>query len=309
MTDTHIAETPVDTGPVAFSMEEIEDFNAPAPDAPKSDEQEAIIEEKEAEKEAEAEVIQEVKEEKKTSKYVPRERLNEVAAQRDDAKKFADEQRALLAETQAREAKLIEFIRKATEGKTPAEAEAIEDEIVDVKAYKHLTEEINGLKNKLEVNSFQHTIDSEKVVGNRLHADFDKAVDHVVAHKAWEMMENAKTLNTNLSQEEAIKQATTDMVTELYTIKQKAGSLPSGALAEHVYRQAQVRGYKTAANTNTKPKIDMAAVAKARETAAAPAIEKTSVSMNNGQWGADLVAQAKEDGLTPEYMAKLGITA
>lgn len=313
-------EAPADTGATVssgplgeFSLDEIADFKAPAPEVkaePTEDEQ-AIAEEKAQEKEAEVEAKAEVKAEKPRSKYIPRDRFDEVTARANEAQKLADERAAQLAELQANNQKLVEFIKKATEGATPKEAAAIEDEIVDVKAYQDLNAKIESLQNQLAVNAFQSTIDHEKTIGNQLHPDFDRAVDYNVAHKAYEMIENAKTFGQTLSQEAAIKAATNAVVKELYDIKSNGGNLRPGALADHVYRQALVRGYKPSGTKAEQPRarVDIAAVNRARETAGAPQIEKTTVNMNNGQGWADLAAQGAKDGLDAGYLARLGITA
>jgi len=255
-------------------------------------------EEQQQEQEAELEEKQAAPvEEKKRSKYVPRERFDEVYESAKREKEAAQRERE-------RADKLAAFIDKLTQAEKKEEAPVEDDEPIDTATAKR----VESLEKKLEQREFTATLREADSIGRKAFGEsYDEANTYLIANVASEIMDIH-----GVSQDEAINSAM-QTLGKRFQQAVNSGKSPE-ELAKLVYKTAQTRGYKGNASpakavAEAPAKVNIKALERARVEGGAPAVERASVKVTSQSWNEGLAAKAKDTfgKGDAKYLEKWGI--
>jgi hypothetical protein len=304
-----VAPVPADApAPEAFSVDELKSFISAPPEPVK----EEVVSDTEQESEQESEVDEQddqqavssaddVVDEKPKAKKQRWEREYEAkVAER--ARAEAEKARADKAEADAKALK--EFIEKAMAAEKPAEIEADDDDVIDTKTAK----EVKELKTALVQTKIESAIKEADDLGRKHVPVYDEAKNFVLANLARIAQVNADAVGQTLDDLSAVQAADAYLKAQLANMH-SAGKT-TGQMAEYVLKQAKVFNYAPQAKAAPeKPKINMKAVDKARETAGAPAIVKETVKFADPHWEQQAAAQLKEKGFSNTLLEKWGLAS
>lgn len=236
---------------------------------------------------------QEPEVEKKRSKYVPRNRFDEVTEQKNTFKSEAERLRNELALEREKAERLLDFVKKSTLGADSKE-QGDKEEILDEALDKKLSSEIENLKMERAIDRFQYSLGEADRIGRSAFEDYDAATNHLIASEASQMMTRAEVMGKKLDKNQAVQLARQSLAQDFFQIQQNGGD-PS-SIAAYAYKQAQARGFSGKKESKQAgSKIDMKQVQRAREEAGAPTIARESVKITGGNWQEEMSAMARKD--------------
>lgn len=213
-----------------------------------------------------------------------------------------------LAEERKKNAKLAEFITKATGAAEQAPEE--EEEILDEALDRRINKRLGKIEQTIEANGFTQALERADALGNSSFDGYEQAVHFVVAHEAARVIAVAKAKGAHIDDRAAIEKASGTVAKDLQEIYKETGGAPD-ALAAYVIEQAKMLGFAPdkAKAAPKKTKVNMEAAERARREAGAPTYQRESAKLS-GDWGRTLVSRAEKqygDESAAKRLAAFGI--